>query len=264
MVRIWSAGALFCGALLLAATLAHSAEQPGNTDWKPIRRCHRHQRPARLLDALARAEPTRLRQGRQSSAQMERIGELAWKTKLPGGGNSTPIVYGDRLFLTASTPRAVNATSCASARRTAKSSGRRLPSRTRPRRRATNGTATRRRRAPPTANASSPSSARRACTAMTWTARLWHESFGVFTSEAGWGVGASPIIYENLVIINCDNDGPNGLPKAAKDVEAAPMNLVALDKTNGKVVWKTPRNQGRGFQHAAPDAPSPAADSIWY
>ena len=26
MVRIWSAGALFCGALLLAATLAHSAE----------------------------------------------------------------------------------------------------------------------------------------------------------------------------------------------------------------------------------------------
>src|SRR5262249_9597165 len=29
---------------------------------------------------------------------------LLWKTKLPGVGNSTPIVWGDRVFLTASSP----------------------------------------------------------------------------------------------------------------------------------------------------------------
>ena len=75
---------------------------------------------------------------------------------------------------------------------------------------------------------------------------LWKHSFGVFTSKAGWGTAASPFLFEDLVIQNCDNDGASGLPKGS-DKSAAPMALVALEKATGKVRWQTPRNQGRGF-----------------
>src|SRR5262249_12399587 len=68
---------------------------------------------------------------------------------------------------------------------------------------------------------------------------LWKHDFGTFVSEAGWGTAASPFLYEDLVIQNCDNDA--GQPGAA------PAALVALDKRTGKPGWSTPRNQGRGF-----------------
>src|SRR5262249_59506268 len=73
--------------------------------------------------------------------------------------------------------------------------------------------------------------------------QLWHREFGTFTSATGWGTGASPIIYGDLVILNCDNDGPTALPKGGK-AEAAPMNLVALDKKTGKPGGQAPRRQG--------------------
>jgi outer membrane protein assembly factor BamB len=50
--------------------------------------------------------------------------------------------------------------------------------------------------------------------------------------------GASPVLFGDTVIVNCDNDGGPG---------AAPAALVALDKATGKEVWATPRDQGRGF-----------------
>jgi outer membrane protein assembly factor BamB len=46
---------------------------------------------------------------------------------------------------------------------------------------------------------------------------------------AGMGTGTSPIIYENLVILQCDEeDGQNSF-------------MTALDKKTGKEVWRTPR-----------------------
>jgi outer membrane protein assembly factor BamB len=67
---------------------------------------------------------------------------------------------------------------------------------------------------------------------------IWSQKFGVFTSELGWNTAASPFLYGDTLILNCDNDGGAG---------AAPASLVALDKATGKEVWATPRNQGRGF-----------------
>ena len=166
---------------------------------------------------------------------------------MPGGGHSTPIIYGDRIFLTTSnakgTERSVVCVGTANGQILwQKTPVKDVPSE------AThnwNGYAS-----------SSCATDGKYVIAFFGTPgvfcydmdgkELWHEKFGVFTSETGWGVAASPIIYGDLVIINCDNDGQKGL-KGAKNIETAPENLVALNKKDGKVVWKTPRNQGRGF-----------------
>lgn len=56
----------------------------------------------------------------------------------------------------------------------------------------------------------------------------WKSPVGKIAS-VGMGPGASPVIYENLVILQCDEDeGKNSF-------------ITALDKKTGKEVWKTPR-----------------------
>ncbi len=173
---------------------------------------------------------------------------VVWKTKLPGSGNSTPIVWGDRIFLTASGNKGLERhVLCIRA-----SDGKLLWQKT-----ASTGV-------PPGKTHSWNGYASASCTtdgthvyAFFGTPGLfccdfegkevWQHQFGVFTSEAGWGTAASPFLYEDLVIQNCDNDGPRGLPGGSKPEEAAPMALVALNKKTGKVEWSTPRNLGRGF-----------------
>lgn len=55
--------------------------------------------------------------------------------------------------------------------------------------------------------------------------KLWSLELGDFPGV--WGVGASPVIFENMVIQNTDCAGPSA--------------LVALDKNTGKQIWKTKR-----------------------
>lgn len=45
----------------------------------------------------------------------------------------------------------------------------------------------------------------------------------------GMGTGTSPILYENLIIVQCDEEGGEA------------SFIVALDKKTGKEVWRTPR-----------------------
>jgi outer membrane protein assembly factor BamB len=56
----------------------------------------------------------------------------------------------------------------------------------------------------------------------------WKAQLGKL-GTVGMGTGTSPILYENVVIVQCDED--NG--------EAS--FIVALDKKTGKEVWRTPR-----------------------
>ncbi|MFQ5732582.1 MAG: PQQ-binding-like beta-propeller repeat protein, partial [Planctomycetaceae bacterium] len=53
--------------------------------------------------------------------------------------------------------------------------------------------------------------------------KLWQTSVGTESGPMGWGSGASPLIYKNLVIVN-----------ASEENEA----IVALDKSTGKQKWK--------------------------
>ena len=60
---------------------------------------------------------------------------------------------------------------------------------------------------------------------------LWSRDLGPF--ECPWGTAACPIIVEDLVIQNCDADSN--------------ACIVGLDKRTGKTVWTTPRFNSRGW-----------------
>ena len=60
---------------------------------------------------------------------------------------------------------------------------------------------------------------------------LWSRDLGQFVGP--WGAAASPIIVGDLVIQNCDAD--------------ADASLVGLSKKTGETVWKTPREDLRGW-----------------
>jgi outer membrane protein assembly factor BamB len=174
---------------------------------------------------------------------------LLWKTvTLPGQGNSSPIVWGDRIFLTsASKSGDERFVFCIST---------------------TGGKVLWQQRASQGGDAGKTHEwngyASASCTtdgthvyAFFGTPGLfcynmegkliWKHDFGVFTADTGWGTGASPFLFEDLVIQNCDNDGPRGLKNGANPAKTAPMALVALDKKTGQVRWQTERNQGKGW-----------------
>lgn len=61
---------------------------------------------------------------------------------------------------------------------------------------------------------------------------VWKKALGNF-SEGGWGTAASPVLVGDFVIQNCDSDND--------------AYLIALHKQTGKVVWKTNRPNHRGW-----------------
>lgn len=73
--------------------------------------------------------------------------------------------------------------------------------------------------------------------------KLWNnnlqELYGEFT--IWWGHGASPLLYENLVVIPVMQDTCEDMEQFEKPVESY---LVAFDRKTGKEVWKILRNTG--------------------
>ncbi len=59
--------------------------------------------------------------------------------------------------------------------------------------------------------------------------QIWKEDLGRFESQHGQG--ASPILFEDLVILVNDQDGPS--------------SITARDKRTGRAVWTVPRNIGQ-------------------
>jgi hypothetical protein len=54
--------------------------------------------------------------------------------------------------------------------------------------------------------------------------RLWHAEVGGESDPRGWGSAASPIVYKNLLIVNASSEG---------------RAIRAFDKITGKPVWKS-------------------------
>jgi len=173
---------------------------------------------------------------------------LLWKTDLPGRGNSSPIVWGDHIFLTAASPNGDERYVLCIRASDGKIIWKQLASK--------GAVAGKTHEWNGYASASCATDGSRVY-AFFGTPGLfcydlqgnlvWKHDFGIFTSERGWGTAASPFLFEDLVIQNCDNDGPQALPPGHKPEEAASESLVALDKKTGEVRWQAERNQGRGF-----------------
>jgi len=156
---------------------------------------------------------------------------VLWKAELPGIGQSSPIIWGDRIFLTSSLDKGKERLVFCVDRRTGKLlwqhtawKGQPEPSHV------LNGWA----------SASCVTDGevvvaffgRGGIHAYTVDGKhLWSRDLGPF--ESPWGTAACPIMVDNWVIQNCDSD------------ENA--NLIALEKRTGKEVWRTKRRDHRGW-----------------
>lgn len=157
---------------------------------------------------------------------------IFWKTPLPGDGQSSAVIWGDRIFLTSSLERGrQRAVFCVR-----RSDGQMLWNQI-----AWTG------EPEPTHEMNGWSSATCATDGERVYAffgrggglhcysvqgdHLWSRALGEF--EGPWGTAASPLIVENMVIQNCDSDQD--------------AYLIALDKNTGEEIWKTARPSYRGW-----------------
>ncbi len=154
--------------------------------------------------------------------------DFNWKTKLPGVGHSSPVIWEDRVFVTSgNNDDATRVALCLST-----DDGHVIWSRqyasTVHTKHQLNSFAT----PTPTVDAdhvyvvwSSPEEY--SVRALSHAGQeVWHRSLGTFASQHS--CGTSPILYEDLLILGNDQDGPSF--------------LIALDRKSGEIKWQTPRN----------------------
>jgi outer membrane protein assembly factor BamB len=58
---------------------------------------------------------------------------------------------------------------------------------------------------------------------------VWRRDLGPMPRQRGWGTASSPILFHNTVIVNCDSDGDS--------------YIAAFDKATGEQVWRTERKE---------------------
>ena len=188
---------------------------------------------------------------------------IAWKTAIPGRGHSSPIVWGDRVFLTTSIegPIVPGAEAVRHYRRgeeylhpdsvganhsyTMKlfcldlKSGRVLWEKT-----VYEGTVHDNRHKKNTYASATPATDGRFIY-LSFEAegvycydfsgkKIWKTSLGKI-AKGGMGPGTSPVLYENLVILQCDQEYGEG------------SFIAAVDKKTGKEVWRVSRDQRRSW-----------------
>ncbi len=156
---------------------------------------------------------------------------LRWKTPLPGIGQSSPIIWGDRIFLTAALEKGKQRLVFCVDRKSGKIEWQNTAWKGEPEKsHVMNGWA----------SASCVTDGQIVVAffgiggihAYTLDGKpLWSRDLGKF--EGPWGTAACPIMVDNLVIQNCDSD-----------TDAC---LVALDKKTGQEVWRTKRRDYRGW-----------------
>ena len=62
---------------------------------------------------------------------------------------------------------------------------------------------------------------------------VWQRDLGLMRRQRGWGTGASPILFRDTVIFNCDSDDDS--------------YIAAFDKDTGNQAWRTERNEGASW-----------------
>ncbi|MBS0208713.1 MAG: PQQ-like beta-propeller repeat protein [Planctomycetes bacterium] len=157
--------------------------------------------------------------------------DVEWKLKLPGIGQSSPILWGDQIFLTASLERGKERIVLCADRNSHQivwqhSAWTGAPEESHK----MNGWASA--TCVTDGNVVVAFFGRGGLHAYALDGKpLWSRDLGKF--ESPWGVASCPIIVGDLVIQNCDAD--------------ADAHIIALNKKTGKQVWRTPRPEHRGW-----------------
>lgn len=153
--------------------------------------------------------------------------DALWKTALPGPGHSSPVIWGNRIFLTAFRKQGKGQLLALCLDKT---TGKILWER--------EVTAERIEAVHATNSPASPTPATDGRYVYVYFGsyglvcfdfdgnKIWEKPVGPYPIE--WGSASSPIVYGNLVLLNCDTD--------AEDF------LLAVDKNTGKTVWQTSRS----------------------
>lgn len=156
---------------------------------------------------------------------------VIWKTELVGRGQSSPVVWGDRIFLTSATEGGRNRVVMCLDRTTGSILWKRV---------AWSGEPEKSHGMNQHASATCATDGERVvaffgrggihCYDFNGE-RLWSRDLGTF--EGPWGTASSPIIHGDLVIQNCD----------AEDKAA----ILGLNNETGETVWETDRPLARGW-----------------
>jgi len=153
-------------------------------------------------------------------------GDLAWSAELPGRGQSSPVIWGDRVYLTsASKDGRERMVLCLH-----RADGRVLWTEKVP---TTSQEDLHRMNTYATASCATDGERVLAffgpaglhCYDAMTGKKQWSRDLGTFPFQ--WGTAASPIILGDMVFQNCDAIGPS--------------YLIALDKKTGETIWKTDR-----------------------
>ena len=158
---------------------------------------------------------------------------LLWKVEIPGRGSSSPVVQGDRVFVTAAVPVAGSndmfefRVLCLD-----RATGKERWSRTAITAKPHEGT-----------HQTSPCTdgervyahfGSRGLFCYTLDgAPVWDRDFGDMKVRNGFGEGSSPTVHGDLVLVPWDHEGPS--------------MLFAVDARTGKTVWETPRDEPTGW-----------------
>lgn len=158
---------------------------------------------------------------------------ILWRTKVPGRGNSSPIVWGERIFLTTADPKGSERSLLCFDRR----DGRLLWSRTAPARppepgvRDKNGFAS----ATPVTDGERVIAFLGSCglASYEFDGKLqW--TYDALSFRTTHGTGSSPLLYKDLVILVHDQNQTDSV-------------FMALDKRSGKLVWQQKRGRAMGW-----------------
>jgi outer membrane protein assembly factor BamB len=157
---------------------------------------------------------------------------IVWKTKIPGRGQSSPIYWGERIYVTSSLENGSQRAVYAVHRGTGKILWQKV---------VWQGDAESAHAMNNRASSTCVTDGKQVIAffgkgglhsldAMTGDIQ-WSRDLGAF--EGPWGTGASPIIVGDLVVQNCDADNES--------------SLMAFHRDSGKTAWKTQRDTIRGW-----------------
>ena len=167
---------------------------------------------------------------RDLPTQWNETSNVIWKTPVHGSGNSSPVVWDDRIFLTTAENGGKRRAVLCFDRATGKQLWRTdCPGDATEETHRLNGYAS----STPATDGSRVYAFFGSAGAMAvdFEGRLaWHRDLGPFTCE--YGIAGSPTLHGNLLFLNCDQ---------GTDTEAAGSFIIALDKNTGQTVWRTER-----------------------